>query len=304
MRVLYINAMKYGHNAGVDAIAHGLAHRLDQSGIEMRTIYADFREDDWVGAEAAAVRAGIEAGIDGIVIYVLDADEPADAVAEARAKGIPVFAIERPHYPIDGCVVYPNFNHGVYMAEYLATLLEPGAPVGVIGGPDVVDDIELLVGITHGLEASGLTVLNDPHDPRNKNSSHVAEGGYEKSSNLLADFPDLVGLVPYNDETMLGTLRALREAGRLGQPKMVSRNGTPNAVQAILDGWHHGTWDLDCPGIGATVGDLVVRQLVDGENLDSACVATPIGRMIDAENAPRWIPFSERIPYDPLIEGV
>jgi ABC-type sugar transport system substrate-binding protein len=307
VRVLYVNAMAYGANAGVDAIAHGLAHRLDQAGIEMRTIYADFRDGDWTAAQGAAVQAGVDAGVDGIVVYVLDARQPADAVAAARAKGIPVFTIERPHFTVDGCVVYPNFNHGVYMAEHLATLVEPGAPVGVIGGPDVVDDIELLLGITHGLKANGLTLLNDPEDPRYKNASDVAEGGREKAANLLADFPELVALVPYNDETMLGTLDALRAVDRLGGPNapiMVSRNGTPNAVEAIRKGWHHGTWDLDCPGIGATVGELVVRQLVGGEVLDGECVATPIGRMITPENAPRWIPWSDRIPYDPLAEGV
>jgi ABC-type sugar transport system substrate-binding protein len=154
------------------------------------------------------------------------------------------------------------------------------------------------------LRSSGLTIVNDPFDPRYKNDSDVASGGKEKGANLLADFADLEGLVPYNDETMLGVLEALDEAGRAGEVTMVSRNGTPSAVAAILAGRHHGTWDLDCPGIGATMGDLVVRQLVDGEVLDGYCVATPIGRMITPENAGRWIPWSERIPYDPLPMGV
>lgn len=304
MRVLYVNAMEYGANAGVDAIAHGLVHRLRQADIEPRVLCADFRSANWAAEQAAAVRAGIEAGVDGIVVYVLDADEPAAAVGDARAAGIPVFTIERPHFAVDGCVVYPNFNHGSYMGEHLATLLAPGARVGVIGGPDVVDDIELLLGIQHGLRSSGLTIVNDPLDPRYKNDSDVASGGKEKGANLLADFADLDGLVPYNDETMLGVLAALDEAGRAGEVRMVSRNGTPNAVEAILAGRHHGTWDLDCPGIGATIGDLVVRQLVDGEVLDGYCSATPIGRMITPESASQWIPWSERIPYDSLPMGL
>jgi len=304
MRALYVNAMDYGENAGVDAIAHGLAHRLAQADIEMRVMYADFRQTGWREREAEAVRAGLEGGVEAIVVYVLDADQPADAVAEARAAGIPVFCLERPRFAVDGCVVYPNFNHGVYMAEHLSTLLPAGASVGVIGGPDVVDDIELLLGIKHGLDVSPLRLVNDPFDPRYKNDSDVAEGGREKALNLLADFDHLDGLVPYNDETMLGTLEALRETDRLGEMKMVSRNGTPKAVEAIRQGLHHGSWDLDCPGIGATVGELVVRQLVGGEQLDGYCAASPIGRMITPENAGRWIPWSERIPYDPLPVGV
>ena len=198
-------------------------------------------------------------------------------------------------------VVYPNFNHGVYMMEYLATLLPPGARVGVIGGPDVVDDIELHLGIRHGLEISGLTRVNDPEDPRYKNTSDVASGGKEKTANLLADFDHLDGLVPFNDETLLGAVDALREA-RLGEMIMVSRNGTPAAVELVRAGIHGGTWDIDPPGIGQAVADLALRA-AGGERLDGLCVASPIGKMITPERARAWVPWSDRIPYHPLLPG-
>ena len=156
-------------------------------------------------------------------------------------------------------MVYPNFNHGVYMAEHLASLLAPGGRVAVVGGPDVVDDIELLLGIRHGLDASGLVTVNDPEDPRYKNTTDVASGGKEKTANLLADFDQLDGLVPFNDETLLGAVEALRDAGRLGEVKMVSRNGTPAAIELVKAGIHGGTWDIDPLGIGATIADLALR---------------------------------------------
>jgi ABC-type sugar transport system substrate-binding protein len=186
------------------------------------------------------------------------------------------------------------------MAEYLATLLPPGGRVAVVGGPDVVDDIELLLGIVHGLATAGLTRVNDPEDPRYKNTTDVASGGKEKTANLLADFGDLDGLVPFNDETMLGAVEALREAGRLGEVKMVSRNGTPAAVQLVRDGIHHGTWDIDPVGIGQAVAGLAIRAAVGHEDLDGYCVSSPVGKMITAERAAAWIPWRQRIPYNPL----
>src|SRR5439155_4337774 len=42
MRTLYVNPLGYGENIGIDAIAHGLQHRLSQDEIEMRVVYADF----------------------------------------------------------------------------------------------------------------------------------------------------------------------------------------------------------------------------------------------------------------------
>src|SRR6266487_5418296 len=299
MRALYVSPMPYGANAAVDAICHGIESHLAAHDIELRVSYADFADPNWRDAAGRAVRAGADAGFDAIVIWVIDAATPADAVGYARAKGVPVVSLERPRFTVDASVVYPNFNHGVYMAEYLASLLPPGGRVAVVGGPDVVDDIELLIGIRHGLAATGLTVVNDPEDPRYKNTTDVASGGKEKTANLLADFTGLDGLVPFNDETMLGAVEALREAGRLGEVKMVSRNGTPAAVQLIRDGVHHGTWDIDPPGIGQAIADLAIRA-ARHEDLDGLCLSSPVGRMITPERAAAWVPWPERIPYNPL----
>jgi ABC-type sugar transport system substrate-binding protein len=292
--------MPYGANAAVDAICHGLESRLAENGVELRVAYADFADPDWRAEADRAVRAGADAGFDAIVIWVTDPATPADAVGYARGKGVPVVSFERPRFAVDASVVYPNFNQGTYMAEYLATLLPPGGRVAVVGGPDVVDDIELLLGIVHGLKASGLTRVNDPEDPRYKNTTDVASGGKEKTANLLADFGDLDGLVPFNDETMLGAVEALRDAGRLGEVKMVPRNGTPAAVQLVRDGIHHGTWDIDPIGIGQAVAGLAIRAAVGHEDLDGFCVSSPVGKMITPDRAAAWIPWRQRIPYHPL----
>jgi ABC-type sugar transport system substrate-binding protein len=303
MRALYVSPMPYGANAAVDAVSHGLESRLAAHGIELRVSYADFADESWRSAADAAVRAGTDAGYDAIIIWVIDPAVPADAVGYARSRGIPVVSLERPRFEVDGSVVYPNFNHGVYMAEYLATLVRPGARVAVVGGPDVVDDIELMLGLLHGIEISGLTRVNDPEDPRYKNTTDVASGGQEMTANLLADFDKLDALIPFNDETMLGAVEALREAGRLGEVKMVSRNGTPAAVELVRAGVHHGTWDIDPPGIGQAAADLVVRAVAGHEDLDGLCVASPIGRMITPYRAASWEPWQERIPYNPLLPG-
>jgi ABC-type sugar transport system substrate-binding protein len=303
MAVLYVSPMPYGANAAVDAVCHGLDNRLAEAGIELRLLYADFADPLWLDLAAEAVERGIAAGVQAIVLWIVDPAGPAAAAGRARAAGIPVLTLERPQFPVDASVVYPNFNHGVYMSEYLATLLPPKARVAVVGGPDVVDDIELMLGLLHGLRTSGLTQVNDPENPRYKNTTDVASGGQEKTANILADFDHLDGLIPFNDETLLGAVEALRAAGRLGEVKMVSRNGTPAAVELIRAGIHHGTWDIDGPGIGAAAAGLVLRALA-GEDLDGLCVASPIGTMITAERAGTWVPWEQRIARRPLRTGL
>jgi ABC-type sugar transport system substrate-binding protein len=303
MAVLYVSPMPYGANAAVDATCHGLDNALAEAGVELRLLYADFADPGWPDLAAEAVDAGLAAGVEAIVLWIVDPAVPSGAVGRARAARIPVVTLERPQFPVDASVVYPNFNHGVYMSEYLATLLPPKGRVAVVGGPDVVDDIELMLGLLHGLDAAGLTRVNDPEEPRYKNTTDVASGGKEKTANILADFASLDGLIPFNDETLLGAVEALREAGRLGEVKMVSRNGTPAAVELIRAGVHHGTWDIDGPGIGATAAGLVLRAL-RGENLDGFCVASPIGTMITAERAKTWVPWDQRLARRPLRVGL
>lgn len=304
MRALYVNVMEYGAHPGLDALAHGLDHRLAKAGIELRTLTVDVRREGWLEGQSQAIRTGIAARVDAIVVYVLDPSEPAAAVAQARDAGIPVFTFERPRFPVTASLVYPNFNHGVYMGEYLAGLLSPGADVAVIGGPEVIDDIELVMGIVHGVRQGGLHLLNDPFEERYRNRDDVAEGGRAAAQRLLADFVRLDGLIPFNDETMLGTLDALRQAGRRGEMKLVSRNGSPKAVEAVVAGDSHGTWDIGITGIGEAVGELVSQVLVKGDPLDAELVMAAPGRLITAGNAHTYVPWRDRVPHTPLREGI
>jgi ABC-type sugar transport system substrate-binding protein len=304
MRILFVNPMEYQANPGVDAIAHGLDHRLRQAGIELRVIFTNFAEPEWLRKQTAAIEAGIEAGIDGLVLYILDPSEPAEAATAARAAGIPVVTFERPVFPVEGSLVYPNFNQGTYMAEELATMIPAGADVAVIGGPKIVDDEELLAGILNGVRTSGMRVLNDPTLDEYRNESDLRPGGRETALRILAEFPHMDGFIPFNDETMLGTIDAIEAVGRTGEMKLVSRNGTPKAVQALRDGRTHGTWDIDCPAIGAALGDLVVQAVAEKAELDRALAIGPIGKLITMENVDRWIPWDERVPFAQLREGL
>jgi ABC-type sugar transport system substrate-binding protein len=302
-RVLYLNPMDYGTNPGVDAIAHGLHHALATAGLELRVVFNDFSRADALERANTTIDGAIAAGFRAVVIYVLDPTEPAAAVARAREAGLRVFSFERPRFLVDGSLVYPNFNQGTYMAEHLADRLRPGAKVAVVGGPKIIDDDELVAGIVNGVDRSGLDRVNDPAEDRYRNQSDLRPGGREAAMRILADFPHLDGMVPFNDETMLGTLDALSETGHM-TVKVVSRNGTPKAVQAVREGRSEGTWDINAPGIGAALGDMVVRRLESGDRDGSDLALGPIGRMIDASNVARWIPWSERIPFARLPEGL
>ena len=175
-RVLYVNPLELNGNPAIDAIGYGLQHALGSADIELAVLFADFRKPDFGRRYREAIERGVEARVDAIVVYTLSPGAFAEPVRSARARGIPVFSFVRPTFPIDGAVVYPNFNHGTLMAEYLVKRLPEGAEVAVIGGPDTVDDSEEVAGLVFALQRSHCRLVNDPERAEYCNLEDVSAG--------------------------------------------------------------------------------------------------------------------------------
>jgi ABC-type sugar transport system substrate-binding protein len=86
--------------------------------------------------------------------------------------------------------------------------------------------------------------------------------------------------------------------------KIVSRNGSPAAVEAVRQGRIAGTWDLDASGIGTTLGEVIVRHLTGRESFEEFLIMSPVGKMITQTNLASWRPWSERISWTPLSVGL
>jgi ABC-type sugar transport system substrate-binding protein len=303
-RVLYVDPIQLDANPAIDAMAYGLQSVLHAADIQMPVLFADFREKDCRARTQAAIEAGIQAQVAAIIVYIIDPTAFEEPVAKARAAGIPVFTFVRPRYAVNASVVYPNFNHGVGMAEYLTSILADGSKVAIIGGPDSVDDSEELAGLTFTLKRSHCQLLNDPDEKQYCNLHDVAAGAREPTLRILEEFPRIDGLIPYNDETMLGALECVEAAGRAKEMKIISRNGSPAAVEAVRAGRIVGTWDLDASGIGTTLGEVIVRHLVGKEIFEGFQTMSPVGRIITQDNIDVWRPWSERVSWTPLSIGL
>ena len=303
MRVLYVNPLPEGGNPAIDALAYGLDAAVRQAGGQTRILTTDFRLPDIGQQTADAFDAGIEAGVDAIVMYALDPAQPAEAAARVRAAGVRLISLVRPDFEVDGAVVYPNFNHGLFMAGWLAARLTGEDRIGIIGGPGTPDDNEEVAGLLFGFRRAGIPVVNDPGQDEWRNLTDVAEGGYEVATRLLAKHPEITALVPYNDESMLGALRALEGDPRRGRLPMVSRNAAPKAVQAVRDGLTTGTWDIEPTGIGWAAGALAAR-VVHGDAAPGELVMSPVGRMVHADNLDTWQPWEQRVAWRRLVHGL
>lgn len=73
--------------------------------------------------------------------------------------------------------------------------------------------------------------------------------------------------------------------------KIVSRTASTAAVEAVRAGRTLGTWDLDASGIGTTLGEVIVRHLVDKEAFEDFRGMSPVGKMITWGTLDTWRPF-------------
>ena len=150
----------------------------------------------------------------------------------------------------------------------------------------------------------GSRLLNDPALPEYANLTDDRAGARAPARTLLERHPEVQGIAPYNDETMLGLLDHLDEIGRTGQYKIVSRNGSPAAVEAVRKGRTTGTWDLDAPGVGRHAAELVIRHLQGAQHYEDHAAMLAAGRLITRANVDTWVPWEERVRRQPLTIGL
>jgi ABC-type sugar transport system substrate-binding protein len=298
--VLYVSPLPFGSNPAVDSITAGLQFALQNDSMKLRVVFDDVRTTKPADSLPKHLSGAITSKVDAIIFYVVDPEAGRSEVKAARAAGIPVFSIARPRFPVNASLSYPGFNQGVFMMDYLSSLLPAGSGVGVIGGPHALTDSEEVAGLVFSAQRSHCKLVNDPLLPEYSNLTDNVSGARAPAKLLLERYPDVKGLAPYNDETMLGLVEYLSEIGRTGELKIVSRNGTPAAVQAIREGKTTGTWDLDPPSVGMRIAALASEHLRGAQLYDDFAAMSSAGRMITIENLHTWRPWEERVPIPSL----
>jgi len=302
--LLYISPLPLASNPAIDSIAYGIQSVCHESSLELRVLFDDARAVNPRESLPIYINAAIAARVDAVMFYVVDPEAARAEVQEARRAGIAVFSIARPKYPVNASLSYPGFNQGVCMMDYLTALLPPGSGVGIIGGPRALTDAEEVAGLMFSVSRSHCCLVNDPQLPEYSNLTDNIAGARAPIERLLEHSPHIKGLAPYNDETMLGVIDYLQSIGRAGELKIVSRNGTPEAVKAVREGRSTGTWDLDPPGVGIRAAKLVSEHLQGTVFYDDYAAMSPAGRMICAANSHSWQPWEQRVPMTPLPIGL
>ncbi|WP_055490774.1 ABC transporter substrate-binding protein [Streptomyces sp. TP-A0356] len=185
----------------------------------------------------------IAKGADLLVIAPLNSDGWEPVLRTASAKHIPIVTIDR-KINAAACKDYVSFIGSDFVEQGKRAADRMIAATGGQG------EIAILLGAagnnvtterTKGFEdrikekAPGLKIVF------RQTGDFAREKGQSVTENLIQSKPGIKGIYAENDEMGLGAVNALKGAGKKpGDVKIVTIDGTRNAVQGIVDGWIDG----------------------------------------------------------------
>lgn len=206
------------HAAEYDFIAEGIKDELD------------------VNRQVQLVEQMIGQGVTAIVIAPADSKALVPVCKRAMDARIIVINIDN---KFDDAVladqqvripfVGPDNRKGARLcAEYLAKQLQPGDPVAIMEGvPSAYNGIQRKLGFEDAMKAAGMNIA----------TSQVGDWEMNKAnqvvSAMIIEHPELKAILCANDSMALGTVAALRWAGKIGAIKVIGYDGI-SAVRGLI----------------------------------------------------------------------
>jgi ribose transport system substrate-binding protein len=187
-----------------------------------------------VNTQASQMEQLINAGVDAIVIAPVQADSLSPQIAQAKAKNIPVIAVNtslKDTSSLAATVLPDDVAAGAQEMQQMADKLSGKGNIVVLQGPlGSSPELDRTKGITQTLaKYPGIKVL--AKDTANWNRDEAVN----KTKNWLSSFGDqLNGVVAENDDMGLGAVRALKEAGKT--LPVVGIDGIQDGLQAVKGG--------------------------------------------------------------------
>jgi ribose transport system substrate-binding protein len=232
--------------------------------------------------------------LDGIGVFPLDPGSVAPAVRRARAAGIPLVTIDlnfESTTDIDGydSQIWQRRDEAAYIgAQEMAKQLGGEGDVATIDFAVKVPSI--VYSVDRGkfwAEKFGLTVVGNASNP----SDDIA-GGEKAMTQLSGEFPDLKGVIGYNDPSAIGAASAARSQG-LNDLAFGGQNGGSDALEAIRAGRLTYTAKLDPVSMGKDFA-WGLYNLEQGKKIPKTVKAGP-PKLVTEENIDEVTPWDEEL---------
>ena len=231
--------MKSLANEFFAVMAKGAEEYHKQHADQFDLIVNGIKDERDIARQVALIDEMLAQNVSAIVIAPADSKALVSACRRAQEAGVVVVNIDN---KLDDAVlaeqgikvpfVGPDNRAGAKLAgDYLAGRLKPGDAVAIVEGlRTAFNGQQRLLGFQDSAKAAGLKVVDSQSgqweiDPANR-----------VTSAMLAEHPEIKGLMCCNDGMALGALAAVKAAGRSGQVLIVGYDAISAVRTAIDDG--------------------------------------------------------------------
>lgn len=233
------------------------------------------------------VQSMINQGVDVIIVAPLVPEAMQPVIARARDERIRVIGIDIGADLVDQYatnVVSLNRQAAQAAAEFLGEQV-PGGTVTILNGPSFGGRplIERAEGFEAGAAQAGLDVVDEQ-----TNEAVNADTAAAIANTWKQQFPDLGGMLLFNDISAIGALSAV---GGGFEPVVVSINGEVAAIEAVRAGRLTATYDL-LPIAHGNLLAYAADQAFCGNDLPTEIGIETV--RVDGSNVDRWTPLDEQ----------
>jgi ABC-type sugar transport system substrate-binding protein len=213
-------------------------------GVDLMILYNHVRADKQV----TDFDQMIAQKVDGIIFYPLDPKAVRPSIRKAKRAGIPLFAQdailpgERAPADITSTIISGR-DHQAYLQVKEMARIKPGAKIVVIGLGLPVAALEYYVRrVQFWAKKAGLEVLGRVDNPTDNEA-----GAEQAMRGALGRFPDIDGIIAYNDPSALGAYAAALAAGKR-DVAAIGNNGGNDGRAGVKRGRLAATVQVDWPG--------------------------------------------------------
>lgn len=198
--------------------------------LKYQTIILDSQFD--AVRQANQVEEMIAKKVDALIIAPCDSEAVGEAILKANQAQIPVFTVDSANLSGKGKVIAhvgsDNREGGRQAGRLMAQALNGSGKVVIINHPKVTSVMDRVAGFREYLN----------HFPKIKIVADIPAWGQRERAmaimeDLLLMMPDLDGVFAINDDSVLGTVKAIELAGFSGKIQVVGYDGTPEARLAV-----------------------------------------------------------------------
>jgi ribose transport system substrate-binding protein len=243
--------LAYLNPVGGNEFLHTLGEAMRLETKKLGGTYTELDAKGDVNTQVGQFDQLIAQKVDGIAVFALDPGSVAPAVKKAKRAGIKLVTIDldfsaNPNLQGFDTQVLQRRDEAAYLgAQQMSKSAGSGASVGTVDFAVKVPSI--VYSIDRGkfwAQKFGLKIAGNASNP----SDDIA-GGEKAMTTLLGKFPDIKGVIAYNDPSAIGAASAARSQGKRDLT-LGGQNGGSDGLEAIKAGRESYTMKLDSPSMG------------------------------------------------------